>query len=94
MADGQKPLSTFEQRMLALLLEKLRPMLDAAFERAKAKLREDLGPEGVTGAGKLGAGIDKLLREGLPPIPPKVTAYLAGAVALLGFVGLYQRTKS
>jgi hypothetical protein len=90
----KKPLTAWEKQMLELIMKKLKPTIDDAIAKAEAKLREDIGPDGLSAIGKLGARIDKLLTDGLPPIPPKVTKLLAGAVALLAGVGLYQRAKS
>lgn len=90
----QKPLSDFEQKMLKLVLDKLKPTIDAAIAKAEAKLREDIGPEGLSKIDKLGADIDKLLKDGPPPLTANAKKILAGAVAILVGIGLYQRAKS
>lgn len=83
-----KTLSPFEQKMLALLLEKLKPQIDAAVEGAKVKLRDAIGPEGLVSINKAVVEIEKIAVHGLPPLPPKLITALTDVVKVANALGL------
>jgi hypothetical protein len=94
MSAAPQPLNKFEKQLLEMILTKLKPTLDAAAERAKERLRDDIGPEDMGTITKIGDRVTALLRDGLPPLSSKIVKLLTGGLAILGALGLYQAAKS
>lgn len=89
-----KPLNALEQKVLAAIIEKVKPRLMQALEDAKAKLREALGPDALAAIDNAARYIEKVIAEGPPPLPAKLAELLMQAIAFVEFLGLRKPTTT